>query len=838
MKKFDRPVIRTPWRARIVLGPSTSFLGLAAGLLGCTALTTPALAQDAASPAATRTDTAATAQEIIVTGSLDALPIKDVGSVFGFDKTIAETPRSASTVSAEQMKRFGITQIYDLVSQAPGIFTSSFFGTGGALDVRGAPSDVYFRGMLRLDNPGNYSTPIGAADRIDIVRGPASVIYGPSKIGGYMNFVPKTARASNGTYSDETKGYVSYDTGSWARNVLKANITGPGHIGNHDFGYSVYGEVEHSGSYYDNVFTHNALFSAAFDTNITSNLRTEFGAMYQKYNSVQNSGWNRVTQDLIDNGTYITGVGTQLDTDGDGKISRPEAAAANGGNGLGWYGSYACGGDSTVSGYTSSCLAGATDLNLENVGTTHLKGSQTLTGRNDRLNNIQKTAYFDLIWNGGGNLQIKNKAFYDGGKNLNENAYGFAQAFKSYVFEDKIVISDSFDTSAAKISMQLSPSVRYTHFHFADDYGVELWNRPDITVGYDARSTRLLATECDCDYSDYLVGHYTDLGLAGLVDLDFTFGLDVIAGARYDSVHATATAIEEKYDPNDIASNVGSVPSATGTEGGFSWNVSASYKTPLGLIPYITVARQSTIVAGEGSELYVSNIASGQVLGKSKLLEGGIKGEFLDKRLYAAVSVYNQQRTAAAAESSLTNQILQSKGVEAEVRWSVDEHLLVTGAFTHMKVYNIGAYNAGSYFNYFGAEDFIALGIDPALTFGGSEFGNVLFDSKEKARRPGEPENVVSATATYAFDNGIAINGDISHVDSVYADYAQNIKLPAYWLLNVGASYTTGSWLFRAVVKNANNARYFRAGGQDLFGADIVLPQLPRSVQATVEYKF
>jgi iron complex outermembrane receptor protein len=40
------------------------------------------------------------------------------------------------------------------------------------------------------------------------------------------------------------------------------------------------------------------------------------------------------------------------------------------------------------------------------------------------------------------------------------------------------------------------------------------------------------------------------------------------------------------------------------------------------------------------------------------------------------------------------------------------------------------------------------------------------------------------------------------------------------------------------VVKNANNARYFRAGGQDIFGADIALPQLPRSWQATIKYKF
>jgi iron complex outermembrane receptor protein len=40
------------------------------------------------------------------------------------------------------------------------------------------------------------------------------------------------------------------------------------------------------------------------------------------------------------------------------------------------------------------------------------------------------------------------------------------------------------------------------------------------------------------------------------------------------------------------------------------------------------------------------------------------------------------------------------------------------------------------------------------------------------------------------------------------------------------------------VVKNLNNARYFRAGGQDLFGADIALPQQPRSFQATLQYKF
>ncbi|MEJ0099633.1 MAG: hypothetical protein WDO12_07815 [Pseudomonadota bacterium] len=40
--------------------------------------------------------------------------------------------------------------------------------------MRGTPGENYFRGVKRIDNPGNYPTAIGASDRIDVVRGPAS----------------------------------------------------------------------------------------------------------------------------------------------------------------------------------------------------------------------------------------------------------------------------------------------------------------------------------------------------------------------------------------------------------------------------------------------------------------------------------------------------------------------------------------------------------------------------------------------------------------------------------------------------------------------------------------
>lgn len=787
--------------------------------------------------------------EIVVSGSLNALPLKDVGSVFGFDKTLVETPRSASTVSSDQLERFGITQIYDLVTQVPGTFSSSYFGTGGALEIRGTPGEVYFRGVLRLENGGNYPTPIGAADRIDIVRGPASPIYGPSKTGGYINFVPKTARAENGTYASAPSGDVEADFGNFGRKVLKGQVTGPAKLGDHEFGYSVYGEVEDSESYYRYVTTKNALFSAAFDTDITPNLRTEFGAVYQNFKGQQNSGWNRITQNLIDNGTYITGnAAGNLDTNHDGKLSREEVYAANGGQGLTTFGSFGCGvfnfpASVGPTGYTPACLkANFPDLALQNPGTTQLSKRDTLTGPDDKLNNIQNTAYFDLIYKGPGKLEIKNQLFFDGTDNLNENAYGFSQFIKSYVIEDKIVVADTFDLPGVKIAVQGSPSLRYTHFKFGDDFGAEFWNRPDVSTGFVPASTRLLSTQCNCDYSDYINGYYLDAGIAGLVDVAFDFGLDLIGGVRYDNIHAVSNADKSKYDPasysNNFDANGNFINHASGTKGGVSWNGSISYKTPIGLIPYFTASHQTTIVEGEGAELEPGPVLTRSFLAASRLLEVGIKGEFLDKRLYAAVAAYKQQRTDAAAESSLTNQVVKTKGVEGEVRWSVDRHLLVTANYTYIEVVDQSAL-AGGFFNYFGIGDLVNVPQSQAyLYLGGSQIGLIFPANYKLAERPGIPHNVAAATATYAFDNGIALNGDLSHVQSTFSGYTQHVQLPAYFLLNLGASFKTGPWLFRANVKNANNARYFRAGGQDLFGADIALPQLPRSIEGSIKFRF
>ena len=99
-------------------------------------------------------------EEVVVTGDLNSLPGENVESIFGFNKSILETPRSVSTVSEELMDRMNMQDIDELITVSPGSFTQSFFGVAGGLDVRGTPGETYFRGIRRLDNPGNYPTPL------------------------------------------------------------------------------------------------------------------------------------------------------------------------------------------------------------------------------------------------------------------------------------------------------------------------------------------------------------------------------------------------------------------------------------------------------------------------------------------------------------------------------------------------------------------------------------------------------------------------------------------------------------------------------------------------------
>ena len=778
--------------------------------------------EDAAEPEADETMTVHgdSAEEIAI------VPTEPVDAVFGLDKSLFETPRSATSISVETMDRLGMTDIDDLVMLSASSFTQSFFGVSGSLDLRGTSGENYFNGVRRLDNPGNYATPIGAADRVDIVRGPASVIYGPSKIGGYMNFVPKSARADTGQFLRKPTGEVAITAGSWNKTAVAGEIGGPGTLGERRFGYYLFGEWEDSGSYYRDTATGNVILQATFNVDVTDRWRLVWGGMYHDYDGNEVGGWNRLTQELIDHGTYLAGLARPLDADGDGFISHAEYDAANSGAGLFEF-------IVDPSSQTQPISPGHDfALDPQTIGTAKLEGDQVLVADGDVLSTEDFVFYADLHFTAGPRWQVTNKLYVEGYDHLSEVAYGFAEFADSRVLEDQVIVTFDPGVEWGRMRLLVSPSVRRTDFEHANDFANEHFDRRDLTGPATARDHRLLATRIDADYSDYSVGSYTTLGFAALADLDWDNGLNAVLGVRQERID-----LESRQPAGRTRS--GTAIDAADTEDVLSWTASLSYRTPIGLsarlMPYVTLSEQTTIIVGQGAEILPSNVAESHAVATSDLVEFGVKGAFLDGRLFAQTVYFEQERTDFSAQAIVTNQASRSEGFEVEMRWRATERVSVIAAYTNLEVVNLNTLANGGRFSFLGAGDLPDT--DPARIYGGTIGGFVTLASNPDALRAGVPKRLAAITALYERRDW-RVFASVADVASVYSGFSRKVRLPAYTLVNAGLRFDGRRWSATVSGKNLTNERYFRANFPNLFGGVVVLPELPRHFHATVAWKF
>jgi len=764
-------------------------------------------------------------EEIVVSGDrLDVMQTKPVDSVFGFDKTVLETPRSLTTITNDLLTKTIITGINDLVALTPGSFTQSFFGVAGSLDVRGTAGENYFRGVRRIDNPGNYPTPIGASDSIDIVRGPASPIFGPSKVGGYLNFNPKFKKATDDDQS-EPAGDIGVTGGSWGKKVLHAEVNGPTTLFGKPLGYALYGESENSDSYYQNTHTAQTVAQASFDLKISDSLHAEFGAMYQYFKGNQIAGWNRVTQQLIDNGTYITGSPPSVGNNSLGLITQANANAA------GLNSAFLFNPNTMTAADILTAVSANPNYALVNPGTTHISGNQVLVAPGDTLGDNVTDVYFDLIANLDNGLKLANKSFFEYLDNINENAYGFSQYAKTYAFEDqfnvtaKLPVNDWFTTN-----VEFGPSIRYQSFDFGDDFNGEYFDRRDITQPSGPLDARALATRGLDLYSDHIHGHYTDLGVAFLADTSLFGKLNLLTGVRGDHFDMHANELTDATSSPGLA--------ASGSKGAFSYSGSVSYDLPAHIVPYVTYAKQVSIITGEGGDIDPVQLSQGNAVAASTLKEAGIKTNQLDGHLFAAVDYFIQQRTDFAAQDEVSNNTTQAKGVEFETRYVVNPEVTVTGAFTSMAVYNLSAAAGGEQFTFLGGGDL--KGVNPALIYGGT-VGALLPVDPRGSLKAGLPKTLYSVNVYLSADpwvQGLSGSVAVTHSAKAFSGFSQAVTLPSYTLVNAGLRFERGKWSLNAEVKNLTDARYFRANFPDLFGSSVVLPELPRNYLLSGTFRF
>ncbi len=166
----------------------------ARNLLACISLTALMLAMPARAFAA---DAVAVVDPdmIVVTGLVDPLQLNtktEGGSRLGL--TPLETPASIEILDGDAIRLRGDLTIQDAAARATGIVnTSGVFGYG--LSARGFTGQnsvmQLYDGMRMYNNTLTFPADPWMAERVEILRGPASVLYGEGAIGGAVNVVRK-----------------------------------------------------------------------------------------------------------------------------------------------------------------------------------------------------------------------------------------------------------------------------------------------------------------------------------------------------------------------------------------------------------------------------------------------------------------------------------------------------------------------------------------------------------------------------------------------------------------------------------------------------------------------
>ncbi|WP_035715343.1 TonB-dependent siderophore receptor [Azorhizobium doebereinerae] len=137
-----------------------------------------------------------------VTGSKTATPI-------------VEVPQSISVVTRDQMDDRAVQNLGQALDYSAGV-VSQPFGTDPRFDspiIRGfsAANSQYLNGLKLMRDQGMTSIDPYALERIDVLRGPSSVLYGQGNPGGLINMVSKRPTWTNfGEFNLEAATYDRY----------------------------------------------------------------------------------------------------------------------------------------------------------------------------------------------------------------------------------------------------------------------------------------------------------------------------------------------------------------------------------------------------------------------------------------------------------------------------------------------------------------------------------------------------------------------------------------------------------------------------------------------------
>jgi len=154
-------------------------------------------------------------------------------SAMKMDISVLETPYSVSSYGDAFMKAIETANITDLYNYMTGVRRGGY--SGYDISIRGFKNTSDDRNSILVDGlpgvAGRFgSPPTFAAEGVEVVKGPASVLYGSAQPGGFVNIIRKKPQARSAALIDlRTSSYrgAGWSLGEQTGYAIGLDFTGP-----------------------------------------------------------------------------------------------------------------------------------------------------------------------------------------------------------------------------------------------------------------------------------------------------------------------------------------------------------------------------------------------------------------------------------------------------------------------------------------------------------------------------------------------------------------------------------------------------------------------------------
>jgi iron complex outermembrane recepter protein len=170
----------------------------------------------AADPAPTNTLSARLAEMSIE--QLVNVEVVSLTSLFKKETTLDKAPAAAAVVSADDVRRLGITTVPEALRMVPGLDVARIDSHQWAVSARGFNAEFANKLLILVDGRTIYGPAYGGVnwgmqdimmedlDRIEVIRGPGASLWGANAVNGVINILSKSAKDTQGMLVSASEG--------------------------------------------------------------------------------------------------------------------------------------------------------------------------------------------------------------------------------------------------------------------------------------------------------------------------------------------------------------------------------------------------------------------------------------------------------------------------------------------------------------------------------------------------------------------------------------------------------------------------------------------------------